>query len=72
MMETIEIKTEYIKLDQLLKFAGLAESGGHAKMLIEEGLVFVNGEVCSMRGKKIRNGDKIKLEDNEIIIRNEK
>ena len=71
-MEIVEIKTEYIKLDQLLKFAGLAETGGHAKVLIEEGLVFVNGEVCQMRGKKIRNGDKVKIEDNEIIIRNEK
>jgi ribosome-associated protein len=71
-MEMIEIKTEFIKLDQLLKFAGLAETGGHAKELIEEGLVFVNGEVCLMRGKKLRNGDKVKIEDNEIVIRNEK
>lgn len=68
-MEIVEIKTEYIKLDQLLKFAGLAETGGHAKVLIEEGLVFVNGEVCFMRGKKLRNGDKVQIEDNEIIIK---
>jgi ribosome-associated protein len=72
MMETIEIKTEFIKLDQLLKFAGLAETGGHAKELIADGLVFVNGEVCQMRGKKLRNGDKVKIEKEEIIVRSVK
>ena len=51
----IEIKTEFIKLDSLLKFAGLTDTGGLAKEIIQQGLVKVNGEVCTMRGKKIRD-----------------
>ena len=47
-----QIKTEYIKLDSLLKFAGLTDTGGFAKELIQHGSVTVNGEVCTMRGKK--------------------
>ncbi|MDD3346079.1 RNA-binding S4 domain-containing protein [Oscillibacter sp.] len=58
-MKTIFIKTEYIKLQDLLKFANLVESGGAAKECIQAGAVAVNGEVCSMRGKKIRPGDDI-------------
>ncbi len=54
----IKITTEFIKLDALLKFASMAGSGGEAKMLIQDGQVTVNGEVCTMRGKKIRAGDK--------------
>lgn len=60
-METISIRTEYIKLDALLKFAGLCETGGIAKELILAGAVSVNGEVCTMRGKKIRSGDCVTL-----------
>ena len=56
-MESILIHTEFIKLDSLLKFAGLAETGGEAKAMVQEGLVKVNGEVCTMRGKKLRPGD---------------
>ncbi|MCQ2490481.1 MAG: S4 domain-containing protein YaaA [Ruminococcus sp.] len=63
MTEEIKINTEFIKLDALLKFASLVGSGGEAKMLIQEGRVLVNGEVCTMRGKKIRSGDVVKLED---------
>lgn len=55
--EEIPISTEYIKLDSLLKFACIAESGGMAKELIEAGEVTVNGEKCLMRGKKLRAGD---------------
>ena len=68
--EKIEIKitTEFIKLDSLLKFSGLTETGGEAKEIIKEGLVSVNGEVCTMRGKKIRSGDKISVEDYEVIV----
>lgn len=55
--QEIAIHTEYIKLDQLLKFAGLAETGGQGKELVQDGEVKVNGEVCLMRGKKIRAGD---------------
>lgn len=60
-MESILIHTEFIKLDSLLKFAGLAETGGEAKAMVQEGLVKVNGEVCTMRGKKIRPGDVVEI-----------
>lgn len=53
----IEISTEFIKLDSLLKFAGIAAVGGEAKFMVTSGAVTVNGEVCTMRGKKIRPGD---------------
>ncbi len=56
-MEKIAIETEYIKLDSLLKYASLVGTGGEAKLVIAEGLVKVNGEVCTMRGRKIRPGD---------------
>ena len=58
-METIEITTEYIKLQDLLKFAAAVQTGGEAKMDIQEGEVTVNGEVCAMRGRKIRPGDDV-------------
>ena len=58
-METITITTEYIKLQDLLKFAAAVETGGEAKLVIQEGDVTVNGEVCTMRGKKIRPGDDV-------------
>ena len=56
-MEKIEITTEFIKLDALLKFSGLCETGGEAKLCVEDGLVKVNGETCLQRGKKLRPGD---------------
>ena len=56
-MERIEITTEFIKLDALLKFAALVGTGGEAKMVIADGLVGVNGETCTQRGKKLRTGD---------------
>ena len=56
-METITITTEYIKLQDLLKLAGVVYTGGEAKVLIQEGQVQVNGEVCTMRGRKLRPGD---------------
>lgn len=58
-METIAINTEFIKLDALLKYAALVGTGGEAKVAIAEGMVKVNGEVCTMRGKKIRPGDTV-------------
>ena len=61
-MEQIAINTEYIKLDALLKFAALVGTGGEAKTVISEGMVKVNGEVCTMRGKKIRPGDTVSFE----------
>ena len=51
------ITTEFIKLDSFLKYAGLTDTGGQAKEMVLEGMVKVNGEVCTMRGKKIRPGD---------------
>ena len=55
----VSVTTEYIKLDSLLKYAGLCSTGGEAKAVIEEGAVSLNGEICRMRGKKIRPGDEI-------------
>ena len=58
-MEIIQIKTDFIKLDSLLKYASLTGTGGEAKYVIQEGMVKVNGEVCTMRGKKIYPGDMV-------------
>ena len=60
-MQTSQVKitTEFIKLDALLKFSGAMETGGEAKEAIQGGEVRVNGEVCTMRGKKIRPGDDV-------------
>lgn len=58
-MTTITITTEYIKLQDLLKFATIASTGGEAKIMVQEGLVTVNGEVCTQRGRKIRPGDDV-------------
>lgn len=68
MKEYIKIKTEFIKLDALLKFASMVNSGGEAKMLIQDGQILVNDEVCTMRGKKIRSGDKVSFGDKEVVI----
>lgn len=65
-MEKIKIKTEFIKLDSLLKFAALVGTGGEAKYVISEGLVSVNGEVCTMRGRKIYPGDRVEFAENVI------
>ena len=61
-MEKIAINTEYIKLDALLKYAAMVGTGGEAKLAIAEGLVKVNGEVCTMRGKKLRPGDTVSFD----------
>lgn len=67
-MTEIKIDTEFIKLDALLKFAGLCETGGEAKELIQGGAVAVNGEVCTMRGKKLRPGDTVTLDGETVAI----
>lgn len=64
---TIQIHSEFIKLQDLLKFAGAVETGGDAKLIIQEGRVVVNGEVCTMRGKKMRPGDKASI-DNQLEL----
>ncbi len=67
-MEKIAINTEFIKLDALLKFASLVGTGGEAKIAIAEGMVKVNGEVCTMRGKKIRPGDTVEFDRFSLLI----
>lgn len=69
-METIQvqIQTEYIKLDSLLKFSGLCDTGGFAKELVQQGAVRVNGQVCLMRGKKIRPGDQIEVDQFRVLV----
>lgn len=69
----IKITTEFIKLDQLLKFSGIADNGAFAKEIILDSLVKYNGEVCTMRGKKVYPGDKVLIEipdelTEEIIV----
>lgn len=66
--ETIKISTEFIKLEGLLKFSGAVETGGEAKQIIQAGQVLVNGEVCTMRGKKLRPGDRADLPGIRIIV----
>ena len=66
--ETVKIQTEFIKLDALLKFAGVMETGGEAKEAIQVGEVRVNGETCTMRGKKLRPGDVVALEGVELTV----
>ena len=67
-MEKITIDTDFIKLDSLLKFAAAVSTGGEAKQAIAQGLVKVNGEVCTMRGKKLRDGDRVDFQDMEFQI----
>lgn len=67
-MKTITITTEFIKLQDLLKFANLVETGGEAKELIQGGEVQVNGETCTMRGKKIRPGDVVAFDGQKLTV----
>ncbi len=66
--ESLPITTPFIKLDSALKLSGLAETGGTAKMFIEEGSVQVNGEVCTQRGKKLYPGDKLFFRNSLLVI----
>ena len=67
-MQSIKITGEFIKLDALLKFANLVSSGGEAKILIADGQVLVNNEICTQRGKKMRSGDTISLANKTVVI----
>ena len=67
-MTDITITTEFIKLQELLKLANLVGTGGEAKIVIQNGDVSVNGEVCTMRGKKIRPGDKVAFDGKELTV----
>ena len=66
--QPLTIHTEYIKLQDALKYANLVYSGGEAKQLILDGQVKVNGEVCEMRGKKLYPGDKFSFMGHIIVI----
>lgn len=68
-MEILEIKTEFIKLDQALKFANLVESGAFAKDVISDELVEVNGMCETRRGKKLYDGDRFSFDGNEFVIK---
>ncbi len=64
----VKITTEFIKLDQLLKFAGAVSIGSEGKEMVQSGKVKVNGEVCTMRGKKIRSGDIVTVNNQDITV----
>ena len=67
-MEDIAITTEFIKLQDLLKFAALVSTGGEAKLLIAEGKAEVNGEVCTQRGRKLREGDTVRFNGRSLRV----
>ena len=68
-MEHIGITSEFIRLDAALKLGGVCPTGGEAKLLIQQGQVQVNGEVCTMRGKKLRGGDTVTLAGRTVAVR---
>ena len=67
-MKEIEINREFIKLDSFLKWCGAVSLGGEAKMCIQENLVSVNGEICTQRGKKLRDGDVVSFEGEDYKV----
>ena len=64
----VVISTEFIKLQDALKFANAVPTGGIAKTEIQEGNVFVNGEVCTMRGKKLYPGDRFNFDGQDYLV----
>lgn len=64
----ISVKEDFIRLDSAMKLASLVSTGGHAKIVIQNGEVKVNGEVCTQRGKKLHSGDKIEFNSNGFVI----
>lgn len=64
----IHITTDFIKLDQFLKFVGIAQTGGHSKEIVLQGDVKVNGEICMQRTKKLRVGDVIQIDEYKFIV----
>lgn len=67
-MDKLKVGGEYIKLQDALKLGGLCMTGGHAKLAIQNGEVRLNGEICEMRGKKLRTGDVVEFDGKEIEI----
>lgn len=68
-MREVAITTEFIKLQDLLKFAGLVETGGEAKERIQAGEALVNGEPCLQRGKKLRPGDRVSFAGETLAVK---
>lgn len=66
--KSVFIKEDFIKLDSAMKLAGIISTGGHAKTVIQNGEVEVNGEICIMRGKKLRSGDRFCYNGMEYVI----
>lgn len=64
----IKITTDFIKLDQFLKFVGISQTGGHSKEIILEGVVKVNNEICIQRGKKLKVGDIVEIDEYKLTI----
>jgi len=62
------LEAEYIRLDDLLKLTGCVQTGGQAKVLIQGGLVYLDGEVCTMRGKKLRGGETVSVPEDDMVI----
>lgn len=67
-MKEVKINTETIKLDQLLKFTGIAQTGGQSKLMIKDGMVLVNGQTVTQRGKKIKKGDIIEIKNMDKFV----
>ena len=68
---TVTIRTEFIRMDALLKLAGLVMTGGEAKAVIQGGEVLFNDEVCLMRGKKVRAGDRVTFDNTTVLLEEE-
>lgn len=71
-LKEVRITTEFIRLDAVLKLASVVGTGGQAKMLIEDEQIKVNGEICTQRGKKLRDGDEFSFENRNFVVKKEK
>ena len=68
-IKNVYISGEFIKLDALLKFASLTSTGGEAKYMIQSGEIFVNGDKCLLRGRKVRPGETVRYDNNVLLVR---
>lgn len=68
-MNEVKINTSIIKLDAFLKWAAIASSGAEAKIFVQEGMIKVNNEICTQRGKKLKNGDIVNFDGEDYIIK---
>ena len=66
--QKVEITTDFIKLDSFLKFASVTQTGGEAKLMIEDGAVKINGEICTQRGKKLHVGDYVNVDGTLFVV----